>query len=231
MNRAQQLQADAAAWMAKNPNWDKGLPKNPDAFLPRVGMTGTAFTLEEYDADIVLDIREMDNRNAVPANPIDPKSDDKKPKQRNKKVVNLQLVAHNSTEQEIEESEAWLANMAIHADYILSVYKGKYKHVLQLKLQNKNHVEIAAILGKTEKRIRQIVNGNFSKGRAAKPGLLQFITDAMANLPDLQTPILVYSVPVPVLVQPVHCKKKSLQSQAPVGQLAWDLDALAGGAA
>ena len=218
--RIRQMQAEAAAWLSQNPNWAKGLPRNPDSFLQRGETTGTAFTLEEYDSDIVLNNREMDNRNAVPANPVDPKAEAKNPPRRNKKVTNIQLVAHNSSEQENAESEAWKANMAVHADYILSVYKGKYKQVLQLKLQNKKHVEIAAILGKTEKRIRQICNGNFQKGRKPKPGLLQFMEDALANMPDLQAPKLVYSVPVPVLVQPVHTLKKSLQKQAPLGQLA-----------
>lgn len=155
-----------------------------------------------------------------------------------KKVVNIQLLRWNCDEAENAEAEAERiainAKIAQKADYILSIYKGKYKPVLELKLQGKSTQEIARITGKTERRVRQIVNGNFSAGRKAKPGLLQFITAALANLPDLQTPtipVLVYSAPVPVMVQPVHCKKKSLQKQAPVAQLAWDFDALMGVAA
>lgn len=120
------------------------------------------------------------------------------------------------------------ARDARKAAYVRSIYTGKYSKVLALLLQGKTNPEIAKLVGKTERRIRQIVNGNASKGRKAKPGLYQIIDELMASgVPSgfQSTP------PVPVLVQPIHTLKKSLQKQAPVGQLAWDFDALMGVAA
>lgn len=111
--------------------------------------------------------------------------------------------------------------------YCLTIYKGKYKHVLQLMAELKTVPEIAKILGKSNRRIQQIVHGNASKGRKPKPGLRQICQEIVENGVPVEfqsaPPVL---VPVPVLVQPVHTLKKSLQKEAVLGQLGWDFDAL-----
>lgn len=110
-------------------------------------------------------------------------------------------------------------------DYCLSIYTGKYPDILALLAQLKTNSEIAKIVGKTDRRIRQIVNGHAPKDRVAQPGLRQICREIVANgVPsDFQSaaPTL-----VPVIVQPVHTLKKSLQKSAVMGQLGWDFDAV-----
>ncbi|MDA8376559.1 MAG: hypothetical protein M0Z50_05810 [Planctomycetia bacterium] len=135
---------------------------------------------------------------------------------------------------EREEAEefrhATNARLARKSAYVLYMYKGDYKEILALLLQSKETLEISKIVGLCDRRIRQIVNGVAQKGRIAQPGLRQIIDEIMANGVPASfqgtTPAL-----VPVIVQPVKTLKKSLQSQAPMGQLGWDFDALMGVAA
>lgn len=165
---------------------------------------------------------------------------------RNAKIVNSQLLPtaliqipgeediHELDRQERQEADAFqigaAARIARNAAYVLSVYKGKYRAALELLLQGKTVPEIAAIVGKTSRRIQQIVHGNASKGRKPKAGLIQIIQEILEQgVPaDFQSPApeLVVDRPVPVVVQPMRALKKSLQKAAPVGQLGWDWDAL-----
>lgn len=97
---------------------------------------------------------------------------------RREKIVNEQLLLWNSSEHENEEAEALRRSVnekiARQNSYILWVYTGKYRQILELFLAGKTHSEIVTITGKSERRIRQIVNGDAQKGRKAKPGLRQF---------------------------------------------------------
>lgn len=157
-------------------------------------------------------------------------------KSRNAKIVNEQLLRWNCSEEENAESEAWRiagnARLARKSAYVLSVYDGDYRDELELVLQGKENPEIARIVGKTDRRIRQIVNGNYSKGRKPQPGLLQIINEIMAQgVPsDFQSDAWLQQ-PVAVRVEPVKTRLKSLQKQAVIGQLAWDFDVMMGVAA
>lgn len=99
-------------------------------------------------------------------------------RRRSAKIVNEQLLRWDSTEQENEEAEALRravnAKLARQNAYILLVYTGKYRQILELFLAGKTHSEIVAITGKSERRIRQVINGDAQKGRKAKPGLREF---------------------------------------------------------
>jgi hypothetical protein len=140
---------------------------------------------------------------------------------------------HEADRLDRAEAEAFYhsisAKLARQNDYILSIYNGKYRNILELFLQGKTHSEIVTITGKSERRIRQVINGDVQKGRKAKPGLRQFCLEIQAKgvpVSFQSTPPVLVEQPVPVVVQQVHTLKKSLQSQAPVAQLAWDFDAM-----
>lgn len=167
---------------------------------------------------------------------------------RNAKIVNESLTCkalvqipgeedvHELDRLEREEAAAFYhstnARVTRNSAYVLSQYKGKYSKVLELLLQGMSNPQIAKIVGKSDRRIQQVVHGNFSKGRKAQPGLEHFINKLMRRgVPtDFQSPAPVL-VPMPVVVQPVRTRKKALQKEAPVAQLGWDFDALMGVAA
>lgn len=159
-------------------------------------------------------------------------------KSRSAKIVNEQLLRWNCSEEENAESEAERiatnARIKRKSAYVLSVYDGNNRDVLELLLQSIEHREIAKIVGKSTRMIRYIVHGNHSKGRKAQPGLLQIINEIMSRgVPsDFQSdaPQMVQQ-PVAIRVEPVKPLKKSLQKSAVAGQLAWDFDALMGVAA
>lgn len=140
---------------------------------------------------------------------------------------------HEADRLERAEAEAWRiggnAKLRRELAYCLTIYTGKYRQVLALMAELKTCPQIAKIVGKTDRRIQQIVHGNASKGRKAQPGLEQICREIIAQgVPtDFQSaaPVLVEQ-PVPVLVQPVHTLKKSLQKEAALGQLGWDFDAM-----
>ena len=138
---------------------------------------------------------------------------------RSAKIVNEQLLRWNAPIEECREAEAFRitvnARIARNAAYCLYQYSGPHADVLALRLQGKTTLEIATILGKTTRRIRQIINGNAQRN---EKGLHQIIDELLqAGVPtDFQS-----HAPVPV-----HALKKSLQKKAVLGQLAWDLDAL-----
>lgn len=162
-----------------------------------------------------------------------------KRRSRNAKIVNSQLLPTQLVQipgeddvharDRLERAEAvdfqisTAAHISRYSAYCLRFYKGKYRNVLELLLQGKGTLEIAQTIGKTDRRIRQIVNGNVAKGRKPKPGLIQFIHEVMAGgVPvDFQSPapMVVDRPAVPVIVRPVHAPRKSLQKDAVLGQL------------
>ncbi|MBU2857297.1 hypothetical protein HF289_10615 [Acidithiobacillus ferrooxidans] len=159
-------------------------------------------------------------------------------KSRSAKIVNEQLLRWNCSEEENAEAEveriATNARLARKSAYVLSVYDGKNRDILELLLQSIEHREIAKIVGKSTRMIRYIVHGNDSKGRKAQPGLLEIINKIMASgVPsDFQSDApQVVQQPVAIRVEPVKTRRKSLQKHAVDGQLAWDFDALMGVAA
>ena len=206
------LQQAYAAWEKANKGWDADLP-DPESLAEPI----------EVVADEEDGRRVRDTRRAVPV------LDDKKPRKRNKKVVNLQLLRCDSSEEECAEDAAFqaatAARIARNSAYVLAKYSGKYSKVLELLLQGMSNPQIAKIVGKSDRRIQQIVHGNFSKGRKAQPGLEHFINKLMRRgVPtDFQSPAPVL-VPMPVVVQPVKALKKSLQKEAVLGQLGWDFE-------
>lgn len=105
---------------------------------------------------------------------------------RSAKIVNEQLLRWNCSEEECRETEEFNAGVGERInrkrEYALSQYQGKYRDVLSLFLIGLPTKEIAARVGKTPRRIRQLVNGNV--GRNA-PGLRQFIAELCEQSPPL----------------------------------------------
>ena len=99
---------------------------------------------------------------------------------RNTKIVNEQLLRWNASGSECAEAGGFYhtanAKIARRAAYVLSVYKGKHLDVLKLMLDGKSTLEIAETLGKSTRRVRQIVNGHAQR---SAPGLRQFISETM----------------------------------------------------
>ncbi|MHB1644466.1 MAG: hypothetical protein ACYCS8_17750 [Acidithiobacillus sp.] len=110
---------------------------------------------------------------------------------RSAKIVNEQLLRWNCSEQECLEVDASNAAVAERInrkrDYAMEQYHGKYREVLSLLLLGISTNEIASRVGKTPRRIRQLVNGN--AGRNA-PGLRQFIAELCEQSPHLHSPPL-----------------------------------------
>ncbi|MDA8153607.1 MAG: helix-turn-helix domain containing protein [Acidithiobacillus sp.] len=101
---------------------------------------------------------------------------------RSAKVINTQLLRWDATRQEREEAEGFYhtvnAKIARGAAYVRYMYMGKHGDVLALLLKGKSTLEIAQTLGKTTRRVRQIVNGHAQRGL---PGLRQFIDELLSN--------------------------------------------------
>lgn len=101
-----------------------------------------------------------------------------KRRKRSAKIVNEQLLRWNASATECREADVFNAAVSERInrkrEYALSQYHGKYRDVLSLFLIGLPTKEIAVIVGKTPRRIRQLINGN--AGRNAH-GLRQFITD------------------------------------------------------
>ena len=101
---------------------------------------------------------------------------------RSAKIVNTQLVRWDATEQECEEATGFYhtvnAKIARASDYVTSVYSGAHTDVLALLLKGKSTLEIAQALGKTTRRVRQVVNGHAQRGL---PGIRQFIDELLAG--------------------------------------------------
>lgn len=135
---------------------------------------------------------------------------------RSAKVVNTQLLRWDATRQECEEAEGFYhtanAKISRASDYVLSVYSGKHDDVLVLLLQGKPTLEIAQALGKTTRRVRQIVNGHAQR---SAPGLRQFIDELLSQGIPAD-----FERTEPVAVVATSSPK---QKAPPVGQLDLDL--------
>jgi hypothetical protein len=109
-----------------------------------------------------------------------------KRRKRSAKIVNEQLLRWNASATECREADVFNAAASERInrkrEYALSQYHGKYRDVLSFFLLGLTTKEVAAIVGKTPRRIRQIVNGN--PGRNA-PGLRQFIVELCEQSPPL----------------------------------------------
>ena len=101
---------------------------------------------------------------------------------RSAKVVNTQLLRWDATRQECEEADGFYhtvnAKIRRASDFVTSAYSGTHVDVLQLLLKGKSTLEIAQALGKTTRRVRQIVNGHAQRNA---PGLRQFIDELLAG--------------------------------------------------
>ena len=111
---------------------------------------------------------------------------------------------------------------------ILSRYDGDHADVLEALLDGLSLAAIAVETCLTWRRVHQIIRGNPQR-RGEEEGLNGWLTRISGDL-SLEAVVAMVE-PAPVTVEPVHTLKKSLQSQAPLGQLAWDMDALMGVAA
>ncbi|MHB9043089.1 hypothetical protein [Acidithiobacillus sp.] len=182
MNRAQQRQAEADAWLSQYSGWDADIP-DPDSLAQPL------FICPENE-----DGREKyDTRRAVsepgPWLPDLPNAPRKR--RRRNKAANIQLI-RGASEQECFETAEFNAAVAARIDrkrdFALSHYKGKYRDVLSLLLLGLPTKKIAENTGKTPRRIRQIVNGNAKRGTV---GLRQFLASLCEPPPDVgRTPRL-----------------------------------------
>lgn len=179
---------------------------------------------------------------------------------RSAKIANEQLLRNDAPELECLEGTAFYratnARIVRNRAYVISVYNGrKHADVLALRLLGKSTSEIAKALGKTDRYIRYIINGNVGRGQ---PGLHQIVEEILTEgvpkdfksnhrywwpspitarknswcvvlrLPVLQLQQMEQAqTPPPVIVQPVHnTLRKRLQKQAVLGQLAWDFEGM-----
>ena len=101
-------------------------------------------------------------------------------RRRSAKIVNSQLLRWDASDSECIEAEGFYhtanAKISRSVDYVISVYQGKHADVLAMFLQGKNTLEIAETLGKSTRRVRQIVNGHAQR---SAPGLRQFISETL----------------------------------------------------
>lgn len=115
---------------------------------------------------------------------------EKRRKQKGLRVVNLQLLDHSchystaiailERKKEQQFHSSINARIKSKIEYCLANYKGKYRDVLVLLLQGKTTLQIARALGRTDRRIRQIVNGNQQNGKI-EIGLIQIIQEMTTN--------------------------------------------------
>jgi hypothetical protein len=179
MNRATQIlqQAGADAWLSEHEDWDNGIP-DPESFAqPLFICSQNDDGREKYDIRHAV----QEPGSWLPELPNSPK----KRKRRHKKAINIQLIL-GSSEQESFEADEFNAAVSERInrkrDFALSQYKGKYRDVLSLLLLGFPTTRIAGHLGKTPRRIRQIVNGNVSRQTR---GLRQFISSLCEPPPDV----------------------------------------------
>ena len=168
MNRAaQQRQAEADAWLSLHQDWDLGIP-DPESW-------------DGGHDRIMVDVPKGGRRRGG-THGLPPEMR----RNRSAKIVNGQLLRWNASERECLETSEFNAAVAARInrkrDYALLQYKGKYRDVLSLLLMGLPTKRIAEHLGKTPRRIRQVVNGNKKRGTI---GLRQFIADLCEPPPDV----------------------------------------------
>ncbi len=167
-------------------------------------------------ADVTRDGRRKGGTHALPFD---------KRRRRSAKIVNIQLIRWDATPAECREADVFYREVNARIErkvaYCLREYKGKYADVLSLLLSGLKTQEIAEKTGKTTRRIRQIVNGNWQRG---VPGLMQFIRELSEPPTEFQIDPV---IPVCLEQAQVKPKKGGSPKQVVTGQLAWDFDALA----
>ena len=176
MNRAQ-MQTEADIWLSQHKDWDSGIPDPKSLAQPLFICLENGDGREKYDTRRA--VREPGS--LLPDLPGSPK----KRKRRQRKAINIQLIRGSSEQElldEVEFNAAVSERINRKRDHALSQYKGKYRDVLSLLLMGFPTKRIAGHLGKTPRRIRQIVNGNAKRGTI---GLRQFITDLCEPSPPL----------------------------------------------
>ena len=133
-------------------------------------------------------------------------------RRRSAKVVNSQLLRWDASSSECIEAEGFYhtatAKISRRVAYVLSQYTGKHGDVLKLMLDGKSTLEIAETLGKSTRRVRQIVNGHAQR---SAPGLRQFISETMVfGVPESfvgTAPAIATSAPASK-AKPVHQKRQ-----------------------
>ena len=177
MNRAQMLQTEADAWLSKYKGWDDDIP-NPESFAqPLFICSQNDDGREKYDIRHAV----QEPGSWLPELPNSPK----KRKRRHKKAINIQLIL-GSSEQELFEADEFNAAVSERInrkrDFAMEQYHGKYRDVLSLFFLELPTKEIACRLGKTTRRIRQILNGNAQRRTI---GLRQFVKNLCEPPPDV----------------------------------------------
>ena len=135
-----------------------------------------------------------------------------KRRRRSAKIVNPQLLRWDASSAECIEAEGFYhttnAKISRRVAYVLSQYTGKHGDVLKLMLDGKSTLEIAETLGKSTRRVRQIVNGHAQR---SAPGLRQFISETMVfGVPESfvgTAPAIATSAPASK-AKPVHQKRQ-----------------------
>ncbi|MDA8151609.1 MAG: helix-turn-helix domain containing protein [Acidithiobacillus sp.] len=135
-------------------------------------------------------------------------------RRRSAKVINQQLLRWDASGSDCIEAEGFYhtvnAKISRAAGYVLSVYKGKHADVLTLMLAGKSTLEIAEKLGKSTRRVRQIVNGHAQRNA---PGLRQFISETLmfgvpSYFPGTPPVVVATSSPKAKKAKPVHQKRQ-----------------------
>ena len=173
----QQQQAEADVWLSQHKDWDNDIPDPQSLAQPLFICPENEDGREKYDTRHAVPEPET----WLPELPGFPK----KWNRGHKKAINIQLIRGSSEQElldEVEFNAAVSERINRKRDHALSQYKGKYRDVLSLLLTGLPTKRIAEHLGKTPRRIRQIVNGNAKRGTI---GLRQFITDLCEPPPDV----------------------------------------------
>ena len=101
-------------------------------------------------------------------------------RRRSAKIVNTQMLRWDASGSDCIEAEGFYhttnAKIARSVAYVLSSYTGKHGDVLELLLAGKSTIDIAEMLGKSTRRVRQIINGHAQRN---VPGLRQFINETL----------------------------------------------------
>ena len=176
MNRAQ-MQTEADIWLSQHKDWDSGIPDPKSLAQPLFICPENGDGREKYDT-----------RRAVPEPGSwlpDLPNAPKKRKRRQKKAINIQFIC-GSSEQELFEADEFNAAVSERInrkrDFAMEQYHGKYRDVLSLFFLELPTKEIACRLGKTTRRIRQILNGNAQRRTI---GLRQFVKNLCEPPPDV----------------------------------------------
>ncbi len=128
MNRAQQRQAEADAWLSQHEGWDEDIPDPDSLAQPLFICPENEDGREKYDTR-----RAVSERGPWLPDPNVPRTR----KRRNRKAANIHLIRGASEQEYLETADfnaAVAARIYRKRDFALSCYKGKYRDVLSLLL-------------------------------------------------------------------------------------------------